>query len=123
MNTAMAIAIFISCMGLFGLASFITQQRTREIGIRKVLGASVTNIAFMMSKDFLVLVLIALIIAAPVAYYFMHNWLEDFAYRTTISWWIFGLSGMAMIILAMLTLSIQTIRSAMANPVQSLRTE
>lgn len=123
MNTAMAIAIFISCMGLFGLASFITQQRTREIGIRKVLGASVTHIAFMMSKDFLVLVLIALFIAAPVAYYFMNNWLEDFAYRTTISWWIFGLSGTAMIILALLTLSIQTIRSAMANPVKSLRTE
>ena len=123
MNTAMAIAIFISCMGLFGLASFITQQRTREIGIRKVLGATVANIAFMMSKDFLILVLIALVIAAPVAYYFMNNWLEDFAYRTTISWWIFGLSGLAMIILALLTLSIQTIRSAMANPVQSLRTE
>ncbi|WP_276500538.1 ABC transporter permease [Terrimonas pollutisoli] len=123
MNTAMVIAILISCMGLLGLISFITQQRTKEIGIRKVLGASIANIVLLISKDFLVLVLIALVIAAPVAYYFMHQWLEDFAYRTTISWWIFGVSCVAMLAIAFLTLSIKAIGSAMANPIKSLRTE
>ncbi|HXL55297.1 MAG TPA: FtsX-like permease family protein, partial [Chitinophagaceae bacterium] len=90
MNTAMAIAIFISCMGLFGLATFTAQQRTKEIGVRKVLGASVTGIVSMLSMDFLKLVLLALIIASPVAYYFMHQWLQKFAYRINISWWVFA---------------------------------
>ncbi len=123
LNTAMVIAIVISCLGIFGLVSYITQQRTREIGVRKVLGAGVANIIFLVSKDFLVLVLIALVIAAPVAYYFMSKWLEDFAYRTIISWWIFGAGCLTMLVIAFLTLSIKTIGAAMANPVKSLRTE
>ena len=102
MNTAMLIAIFISCMGLFGLATFTAQQRLKEIGIRKVLGASVTGIVSMLSRDFLTLVIISMLIASPIAYYFMHLWLEDFAYRVNISWWVFLLSGSAAIIIALL---------------------
>jgi putative ABC transport system permease protein len=123
MNTAMLIAIFISCMGLFGLATFTAQQRIKEIGIRKVLGASVTNIAAMLSKDFLILVVIALLIASPIAYYFMHQWLQDFAYRIDISWWVFVLSGGAAIFIALLTISFQAIKAALMNPVMSLRSE
>src|SRR5206468_5106781 len=87
MNVAMGITIFISCMGLFGLGMFTAERRTKEIGIRKVLGASVTEIAAMLSKDFVILVLIAIVIASPVAWYFMNQWLQDFVYRTQISWW------------------------------------
>jgi len=123
MNTAMLIAIFISCMGLFGLAMFTAQQRMKEIGIRKVLGASVSGIASMLSKDFLVLVLISLVIASPIAYYFMHDWLQDFAYRINISPWTFLLSGLAAILIALLTVSFQAIKAATANPVKSLRSE
>ena len=93
MNTAMIITIFISCMGLFGLAMFTAERRTKEIGIRKVLGASVINITTMLSKDFIVQVLIAILIASPIAWYFMNQWLQDFAYRVNISWWIFALAG------------------------------
>jgi len=123
MNTAMLIAIFISCMGLFGLAMFTAQQRMKELGIRKVLGASVAGIASMLSKDFLVLILISLVIASPIAYYFMHVWLQDFAYRINISPWTFLLSGFAAILIALATVSFQAIKAAMANPVNSLRSE
>jgi len=123
LNWCTGLAVFISCLGLLGLVIYTTMQRTKEIGVRKVLGASVTQIVSLLSKDFMRLVIIAFLIAAPLAWLAMHKWLEDFAYRTTISWWIFGLSGSFMIIMALLTLSIQTIRSAMANPVNSLRTE
>jgi predicted permease len=123
MNTAMLIAIFISCMGLFGLAMFTAQQRMKEIGIRKVLGASVAGIVSMLSRDFLVLILISLVIASPIAYYFMHVWLEDFAYRINISPWTFLLSGLAAILIALATVSFQAIKAAMANPVNSLRSE
>jgi ABC-type antimicrobial peptide transport system permease subunit len=123
LNWSTALAIFISCLGLLGLVIYTTTQRTKEIGVRKVLGASVSQIVSLLSKDFIQLVLLAFIIAAPIAWWAMHKWLEDFAYRTNISWWIFGLSGIAMIAVALLTLSIQTIKSAIANPVKSLRTE
>ena len=122
-NTAMVIAIFISCMGLFGLVTFIASQRTKEIGIRKVLGASVTGIVSMLSKDFLKLVLISILIASPVAYYFMHQWLQDFAYRVNISWWVFALAGIIALLIAFVTVSLQAIKAAIANPVKSLRTE
>ena len=121
MNIAMGIAIFISCMGLFGLAAFIAQQRTKEIGIRKVLGATVTDIVSMLSVDFVRLVLIAIVIASPVAYYFMHQWLQDFAYRVTMAWWIYAIAGVGAIGIALVTVSFQAIRAATANPVESLR--
>ena len=123
MNVAMIITIFISCMGLFGLALFTAEQRRKEIGIRKVLGATVANIASMLSKDFLILVIIALVIASPVGWYFMNQWLQDFAYRIRISWWVFALAGSGAICIAVLTVSFQAIRAAIANPVKSLRTE
>jgi putative ABC transport system permease protein len=123
LNWSTGLAIFISCLGLLGLVIYTTTQRTKEIGVRKVLGASVAQIVSLLSKDFVQLVLVAFVIAAPLALWAMHKWLEDFAYRTSVSWWIFGLSGLAMIVAALLTLSIQTIRSATASPVKSLRTE
>jgi len=121
MNIAMAIAIFISCMGLFGLAAFIAEQRTKEIGIRKVLGATVTDIVAMLSVDFVRLVVISIVIASPVAYYFMHQWLQDFAYRVPMSWWIYAVAGGGAIAIALLTVSWQAIRAATANPVESLK--
>ena len=123
MNTAMGITIFISCIGLFGLAMFTAGKRTKEIGIRKVLGASVTNITMMLSKDFVILVIIALVIASPVAWYFMDRWLQDFVYRINIRWWVFILAGMAAIFIALITVSFQAIKAAMTDPVKSLRTE
>ena len=99
------------------------QKRTKEIGIRKVLGASVSQIVSVLSKDFVFIVLLAFVIAAPLAWWASYKWLENFAYRTNISWWVFALSGFAMLLIALLTLSIQTIRASMANPVKSLRTE
>lgn len=122
-NAAMFITIFISCMGLFGLAMFTAQRRTKEIGIRKVLGASVTDIAAMLSKDFVKLVVIAIAISLPVAWYFIHQWLQDFVYRASISWWVFALAGIAAIMIAVATVSLQAIKAALANPVTSLRTE
>ena len=119
----MIIAIVISCMGLFGLASFMAQQRTKEIGIRKVLGASVTTIVSLLSRDFLKPVLLAIVIASPIAYYFMHQWLQDFAYSVRLSWWIFLLAGLAAIVIALATIGFQTVRAAIANPVKSLKTE
>ncbi|WP_430967852.1 FtsX-like permease family protein [Spongiimicrobium sp. 2-473A-2-J] len=117
------ISILISCLGLFGLATFMAKQRTKEIGIRKVLGASIGNITTLISKDFLKLVLVSILIASPIAYYFMFIWLQDFSFRIEISWWIFALTGFATMIIALLTISFQTIKSAVVNPVDSLRTE
>jgi putative ABC transport system permease protein len=118
-----ALAIFISCLGLLGLASYSTMQRTREIGIRKVMGASVSNIINLLSKEFLKLVVIAFFIATPVAWYFMNKWLLDFAYRTHISWWIFAAAGLLALLIAVLTISFQAFKAAIANPVKALRTE
>jgi putative ABC transport system permease protein len=118
-----SMAIFIACLGLFGLATFTAEQRTKEIGVRKVLGASVANIVTLLSKDFLKLVLVAIVIASPIAYYAMHRWLQDFAYRVDISWWIFGLAGLLAVGIALLTVSFQSIRAALVNPVKSLRSE
>ncbi|HTQ65357.1 MAG TPA: ABC transporter permease [Puia sp.] len=123
MNLAMIIAIFISCMGLLGLATYAAEQRTKEIGIRKVLGASVTNIVSMLTKDFVWLVAIAILVASPIAYYFMYKWLEDFAYKIQISWWIFVMAGAIAVVIALITVSFQAIKAAIANPVKSLRTE
>jgi putative ABC transport system permease protein len=117
------LAIFISCLGLLGLASYSTFQRTREIGIRKVMGASVSGIVNLLSKEFLVLLAIAFLIASPITWLVMHKWLEDFSYRTGISWWIFALSGLIAVFVAMFTVSFQAIKAAVANPVNSLRTE
>ena len=120
---ATGLAVFISCLGLLGLVIFTTTQRTKEIGVRKVLGASVSQIVSLISKDFILLVLLAFIIAAPLAWLGMHKWLENYAYRTQISWWIFLLTAAIMIAIALLTLGFQTIKAAMANPVNSLRNE
>ena len=118
-----ALAIFISCLGLFGLASFVAEQRTKEIGVRKVLGATVLNVWKLLSKDFVLLVFISLLIASPVAYYFMHGWLENYRYRINISWSVFALAGIGSLLLTVGMVSFQAIRSALANPVRSLRTE
>jgi putative ABC transport system permease protein len=123
MNVAMMITIFISCMGIFGVAMFTAERRTKEIGIRKVLGATVINITSMLSKDFLILVLLALVLASPIAWYLMSQWLQDFAYRTNISWWVFIIAGLGALGIAMVTVSFQAIKAAIANPVKSLRTE
>jgi len=117
------IAIFISCLGLLGLASYSTTQRTKEIGIRKVLGASVQGIINLISKEFVMLVIISFFIATPIAWFFMHKWLEDFAYRINISWWVFILAGATALFIALATVSFLAIRAAIANPVKSLRTE
>jgi putative ABC transport system permease protein len=117
------IVLFIACLGLFGLATFTAEARTKEIGIRKVLGASVTQIVNLLSKDFLKLVILGIVIASPIAYWAMNKWLQDFAYRVEISWWIFALAGIVAIVIALLTVSYQSIKAALANPVKSLRTE
>ena len=117
------LAIFISCLGLLGLASYSTMQRTKEIGIRKVMGASVSGIINLLSKEFLALVILSFFIAMPLAWYFMHAWLQDFAYRTQISWWVFALAGGIAVLIAVFTVSFQAIKAAIANPVKSLRTE
>ncbi len=122
-NTAMGITIFISYIGLFGLALFTAEKRSKEIGIRKILGAGISDIAIMLSKDFVKLVIISLIIASPVAWYFMNQWLQTFAYRIKISWWFFLLAGALAILIALITVSFQAIKSAVANPVKSLRNE
>jgi putative ABC transport system permease protein len=117
------IAIFIACLGLFGLSAFTITQRVKEIGIRKVLGASVSSIVSLISKEFLLLVAVAAVIAFPVAWYAMHNWLQDFAYRTNIAWWIFIMAACIAILIALFTISIQSIKAALSNPVKSLRSE
>lgn len=122
-DLATGVTIFISCLGLFGLATLTAFQRTKEIGIRKVLGASVSGIVGLLSKDFVKLVLIAIVIASPIAWWVMNKWLEDFAYRIDIAWWMFALAGMLAVIVALITVSYQAIRAAVANPVESLRDE
>lgn len=116
-------AILIACLGLLGLSLFATIQRTKEIGVRKVLGASIANIVLLLSKDFIKLVVFAILIAVPIAWYILHNWLQDFAYHITISWWIFALAGVLAVIIALVTISFQSIKAAAANPVKSLRSE
>ncbi len=117
------LAIFIACLGLFGLASFTTEQRTKEIGIRKVLGASVSNIMVMLSRDFVKLVLVANLIAWPIAWYGMSQWLQDFEYRTTISWWTFGIAALSALFIALCTISFHSLKAAASNPVKALRSE
>ncbi len=117
------LAILIACLGLFGLATFIAEQRTKEIGVRKVLGASVNGIIRLLSKDFLRLVLIAFIISVPISWWAMHRWLQDFAYRIQIGWFVFVIAGILSLLIALLTISVQAIKAAIANPVKSLRTE
>ncbi len=120
---ATGLTVFISCMGLLGLVIYTTNHRVKEIGVRKVLGASVTQIVSILSKDFIKLVAIAFVVATPLAWWALHKWLDDFAFKTEISWWVFLVSGLGMIAIALITLSVQTIRAAMANPVTSLRSE
>ncbi len=118
-----AIAIFLSCLGLYGLALFMAVQRTKEVGIRKVYGASAGNIVYLFSKEFIMLIAIAFAIATPLAWYFMQNWLQNYVYRINISWWLFAAGGFAAIIIALVTISFQAIKAAFANPVKSLRSQ
>jgi putative ABC transport system permease protein len=118
-----ALAIFIACLGLFGLAAYAAEQRNREIGIRKVLGASVSAITVMLSRDFIKLVFISILIAAPIAWWAMHKWLQGFAYRQNIQWWVFAVTAIGAILIAVITISFQSIKAAVANPVDSLRSE
>jgi len=117
------LAILISCLGLFGLASFVAEQRTKEIGIRKVVGASVFSLWKMLSKDFVVLVLISCFIAIPIAYYFLDAWLAKYEYRTEISWWIFAATSLVALLITVLTVSYQAVKAALMKPVNSLRSE
>jgi putative ABC transport system permease protein len=117
------LAIIISCLGLFGLAAYTAERRTKEIGIRKVLGATVTGITGLLSKDFLRLVFISAVVAFPLSWWFMHKWLQNYEYRITISWWVFVMAGLLALIIALITISFQSIRAAIANPVRSLRSE
>lgn len=118
-----AIAIFLSCLGLYGLASFMAVQRTKEVGIRKVLGATAGSIVYLFSKEFILLIAIAFLIATPFAWYFMNKWLQDYVYRINISWWAFAAGGFVAIVIALATISFQAVKAAIANPVNSLRTE
>jgi putative ABC transport system permease protein len=122
-TTFSILAIIIGCLGLFGLSAFMANQRIKEIGIRKVLGASVADIATMLSKDFIRLVAISVLVASPIAWLVMDRWLQDFAHRINISWWVFALAGTAALLIALLTVSVQAVKAAVANPVKSLRTE
>ena len=122
-NAFGVLAIFISCLGLFGLSAFTVAKRVKEIGIRKVLGASVQEITLLLATDFLTLVAVAIVIATPIAYYFMKNWLADFAYRIEMQWWMFALAGTAAVGIAFLTVGFQSVKAALANPVKSLRSE
>ncbi len=117
------IGIIITCLGLLGLSTFAAQQRIKEIGIRKILGASVGQIISLLSKDFLKLVFIAFLIAIPIGWFFMNKWLQDFAYRINIPWWVFLLAGTVAVVIAILTISFQAIKAAITNPVKSLRVE
>jgi len=117
------LAILISCLGLFGLATFTAAQRTKEIGVRKVLGATTSAIAILLSGDFLKIVIVAILVAFPLAWLIMYKWLEQFAYKTIIGWWIFALAGLAMLTIALLTVSYQSIRAALMDPAKSLRTD
>ena len=118
-----SLAVMIACLGLFGLAAFTTIQRTKEIGVRKVLGASVVSIVSLLSRDFVKLVAIAILIASPLAWYGMNQWLSDFAYKISIQWWVFPVAGAMAVGIALLTVSFQSVRAALVNPVKSLKTE
>lgn len=118
-----ALTVFISCLGLFGLAAYMAESRVKEIGIRKVLGASVAGITTLLSKDFVKLVIIAFIIASPIAWWGMHAWLQNYTYRVPVQWWVFGLTGLASVVIALATVSYQSIRAALANPAKSLKSE
>jgi putative ABC transport system permease protein len=122
-NAFTLMAIVISCLGLFGLAAFSAEQRSKEIGVRKVLGASVTGIVQLLSKDFVQLVLVALAIATPIAWWGMNKWLQAFEYRVPISWWMFALAGVLALVIALVTVSSQAIKAARMNPVKSLKAE
>jgi len=117
------LAIFIACLGLFGLATFTAETRTKEIGIRKVLGASISSVVALLSKDFIILVLISIVIASPIAYYALNEWLQDFAYRIVVEWWVFVVAGLGALAITLLTVSYQSVRAALVNPVKSLKTE
>ena len=123
LNWATGLSVLISCLGLLGLVIYTTERRVKEIGVRKILGASLTELNVLLCKDFLVLVLVAFLMAAPLAWYGLHNWLKDYAYKTNLSWWIFAVSGLGMILLSLIIMSIKTISTARKNPVKSLRTE
>lgn len=118
-----AITIFVSCLGLLGLAAYAAERRKKELGVRKVLGATVGGLVVMLSKDFVKLVLISLLLASPIAWYFMNQWLDNFPYRITISWWMFAVAGGLAVLLALLTVTFQTVKAALSNPVQNLRPE
>ncbi len=122
-SVAAVVAIILSCMGLFGIALISIRQRVKEIGVRKVLGASVTGIAAMVTRDFIRPVILAMLIGVPIAWWAMSQWLQDFVYRIQINWWVFFVAASAAIIIAILTVSFQAIKAATANPVKSLRTE
>ncbi len=117
------LAILISCLGLWGLVTFVSQQRAKEIGIRKVLGASLNAILWLLSKDFFLMILIAFAVASPITYYFINDWLQNFAFRIDISWETFVMTGIFLITIASLTISVQTIKASITNPVNSLRSE
>lgn len=123
MTNLSVLAILISCLGLWGLVGFVSQQRTKEIGIRKIVGASVTTILLLLSKEFIVMVLIALCVALLLTYYFMYDWLQAFAFRIDMGWGTFVLAAVLLITLALITIGINTLRAARANPVKSLRSE
>ena len=118
-----ALSLLIACLGFFGLSIFVVERKVKEIGIRKVLGSRVTGIVGLLSGDFLKLVLIAAVIAFPFAWYFMHEWLQDFAYRVDMGWWVFVAAGATALVIALVTISFRAIKAALANPVKSLRTE
>ena len=123
LNIFAVLTILVACLGLFGLATYTAEQRTKEIGIRKVLGASVSQVSTMLSKEFIKLVLIACLIAFPLAWWAMNKWLQDFVYRINISWYVFLIAGITALAIALFTVSFQAIKAALANPVKSLRTE
>jgi ABC-type antimicrobial peptide transport system permease subunit len=117
------LTIFISCLGLFGLSAYTAQSRTREIGVRRVLGASIQSVAALLSKDFLKLVVVAILVASPLAWWMMRAWLESFEYRVAIKWWVFATAGVASVLIALATVGYQAVKAATANPVKSLRSE
>ncbi|MDP6039835.1 MAG: FtsX-like permease family protein, partial [Candidatus Latescibacteria bacterium] len=122
-GTFALLTILVACLGLFGLAAFTAEQRTKEIGVRKVLGASVRSIILLLSKEFAKLVLIANVIAWPVAYFAIDDWLQNFAYRVDVAWWVFALAGVATLLIALGTVGYQALRAALSNPVEALRYE
>lgn len=122
-TTFAILAIIIACLGLFALSAFMAEQRSKEIGIRKVLGASVISITRLLSLDFVKLVILAILIASPIAWWGMHKWLQGFAYHPPVQWWIFAVAGMVAILIALITVSFQSIKAAVANPMNSLRSE